>query len=366
LGVYVEASTVTDTGTVTAFGDGVQLKSASAFDNGGVIVSVICGVSTSASKVSNSGTITGGIYGVKLLNHSTLVNGGSIGGGSVGVLATASTVTNSGTMTGGTFAVELKEDSVLNILSGAVFQGAVTGDGTGYLDLSGSTAGMLNMGGSFSGFEHIAFGSAAWTLGGTTKELAAHQTISGFATGDTIVLENFSARTASFGAAGLVLNGATTLELQGAFSTTSFALTDAGGNTTIALATAASASFITSVGSSGADTLTALGSGVTLNGGPGVDTLIGYAGFGTNFSGTEAGLNHVKLLYFGGADLIDISNLGTAGTSLAYTGSSTAGTLSISASGVGVVDTITFSSGSSLSAALFHISGDGHGGIYIG
>ena len=48
------------------------------------------------------------------------------------------------------------------------------------------------------------------------------------------------------------------------------------------------------------------------------------------------------------------------------TGTATAGTLNISETGVGLVDSITLASGTNLSSALFHMSADGHGGTYFG
>jgi hypothetical protein len=70
--------------------------------------------------------------------------------------------------------------------------------GGGVLNLAGTTAGRLDMGSSFTGFSQINFGSAAWTLGGTTADLANGQTISGLSHGDTIDLEGLAATTLSF------------------------------------------------------------------------------------------------------------------------------------------------------------------------
>jgi Ca2+-binding RTX toxin-like protein len=129
--------------------------------------------------------------------------------------------------------------------------------------------------------------------------------------------------------------------------------------------TLAARPFITAIGGPGDDTITAMAAQQTLTGGAGIDTLIGYGGFGDTFLDTAAGLNGDTIQYFGGSDLIDISNLGTSAIT-SYNGSDSAGTLSISVSGQGVVDTITFTSGTNLTALLSHVTGDGHGGIYIG
>ena len=152
-----------------------------------------------------------------LLSNATLSSGGTVsvaGGGtargaSTGLTAIAGTITNGGTISGSTYAVDITDDSTLNILAGAVFEGKVQDDGTGTLNLAGATAGTLDLGGSFSGFEHITFGSAAWTLEGTTSELANGETISGLAGGDALVLDSFAATAASYiSGTGLVLSNA--------------------------------------------------------------------------------------------------------------------------------------------------------------
>jgi hypothetical protein len=156
----------------------------------------------------------------------------------------------------------------------------------------------------------------------------------------------------------LTTGGNATLNANDSFLTVSLA---AASNLTLS-----AQSFITAIGSAGNDTITALAAQQTLSGGAGVDTLIGYSGFGDTFLDTTAGLNGDTIQYFGGNDLIDITNLARAGASFTYAGNATAGTLSISQAGLGVVDTITFTSGTNLSASLFHMVSDGHGGTYLG
>jgi hypothetical protein len=163
-------------------------------------------------------------------------------------------------------------------------------------------------------------------------------------------------------------NGSATLNITGGGNATlnagdEFLTVSLSSATNLALAPM---SFITAIGSSGNDTITALAAQQTLTGGAGIDTLIGYAGFGDTFQDTTSGLNGDTIQYFGGNDLIDITNLARAGASISYSGTSAAGTLSVSESGLGVVSTITLTSGTNLSAALFHLSSDGHGGTYIG
>jgi hypothetical protein len=191
---------------------------------------------------------------------------------------------------------------------------------------------------------------------------AASQSVS-TGTGNTVI----EATAAQAGAA-IVNNGNATLDI----TTGGTASLNAGDEfLTVSLSSATNLtlspmSFITAIGSSGNDTITALAAQQTLTGGAGVDTLIGYAGFGDTFQDTISGLNGDTIQYFGGNDLIDITNLARAGASISYAGTSTAGTLSVSESGLGVVSTITLTSGTNLSAALFHLSSDGHGGTYIG
>jgi hypothetical protein len=69
---------------------------------------------------------------------------------------------------------------------------------SGQLTLGGNKRGELKMDGSFAGFDEYSFGGAAkWTLEGNLDELATDETINGFSSGDTIILEDFLA-TGSF------------------------------------------------------------------------------------------------------------------------------------------------------------------------
>jgi hypothetical protein len=185
-----------NTGTISSSKFGIATNGSS-ITNYGLINCSYAGIFTDAARVTNCGTIHGGSYGIFAEFGGTLTNTGFIYGGE-GIYAYNSvTITNSGTIAGGT-AVQLAKHSTLNVLAGAVFQGAVTDDGTGALTLAGSAAGTLDMGGSFSGFKNISIGTAAWTLEGTTGELANGQVIAGFTLGDAVVLEGFAATYASF------------------------------------------------------------------------------------------------------------------------------------------------------------------------
>ena len=264
-GVAANASTVTNNGYITAGSNPVFAKYSTVTNNGiisgydiGTFTYPTNGNSTTVfarnSTVINSSTGLiegGGSYdGVDAL-FGTVTNSGTIRGrngvgaadstvtnsGTIyshyfyGVSAeNGSTVTNSGTISGGRGAVFTRYNSTLNVLSGAVFDGKVRDDGTGVLLLGGAKPGTLDMGGSFTGFENISFGSATWTLEGTTGELASGETISGFAFGDTIDLDGFTATSETYvSGTGLELGNGTsevTIGLAGNFSGDSFSFSD--------------------------------------------------------------------------------------------------------------------------------------------
>jgi hypothetical protein len=89
------------------------------------------------------------------------------------------------------------------------------------------------MGTSFSGFGTIGFATgSSWTLEGGVSALAAGQSITGFTTSDTIVLDGFAGTSGSFAAGeGLVLSdGAATetLGIAGSFTTADFTVQTVG------------------------------------------------------------------------------------------------------------------------------------------
>jgi Hint domain len=186
------------------------------FESGGIVSNAATGV------------ITGKYAGVYMYN-GTIINAGTISGGRSG------------------YAVGFRGvgANLLEVEVGAVFTGRVAGsdgaDNTLELGSSGS-AGMLDMAGSFSGFQTIQFDSgAAWRLGGKTTALAGGQIIAGFTEGDTLVLDGFTATGETFtNDVGLVLSYAhsgktayVTLDIQGSFTTSEFHFTELGSNTDI-------------------------------------------------------------------------------------------------------------------------------------
>jgi hypothetical protein len=94
------------------------------------------------------------------------------------------------------------------------------------------------MGISFIGFDAISFiGGSTWRLEGSRQELAAGQTISGFAVDDTLVLDGFAAISDTYVTGiGLELSNGShmvTLDIAGSFSKGNFSVARGFGNTTI-------------------------------------------------------------------------------------------------------------------------------------
>ena len=138
-------------------------------------------------------------------------------------------------------------------------------------------------------------------------------------------------------------------------------------NDNIANATPASAATpngMRFVGSAGPDTLSATGPGQILTGGAGVDTLVGYSGYGDIFSDTAAGLDGDTIINFGGSDVIDVTDLLPAATKpLAYVDHGGSGTLSVTDG----TQSASINFAGSYSARNFTLLGtDGHGGTLIG
>src|SRR5580700_10537004 len=177
--------TITSAGsiTTTASGDAVSGGSGTIWQiiNAGTISGTIGSSSagiylqSAGSTVQNTGKIYGATAGIWLQDGGDVTNGatglitatGSYGvyiGGGPGV------VTNAGTITGGWYAVDFATSSSANLLTvdpGAMFNGAVNGNG-GVLELTAGSGSIGLIGSSaFSGFETLSDdGSALWTLTG--------------------------------------------------------------------------------------------------------------------------------------------------------------------------------------------------------
>ena len=116
--------------------------------------------------------------------------------------------------------------------------------------------------------------------------------------------------------------------------------------------------FVTADGSSGSDTITAGAANQTLIGGAG-DKLIGYSGFGDSFMGTAVALDGDIIKDFGGSDVIYLTDVDESSVSLKYSGSTTAGKLTVS-DGVHTA-AIDLTAGTGFSLSAFTPSADGTG-----
>jgi Hint domain len=226
---------------IGAFGGiGVQVV-AGALQNYGTIVggagnSGGRGVDANAGTVTNSGTIIGGAAaypgtggaGVWFHGAGTLIDGGFIGHGGKGTTAiyfgnAARLILGPEAQINGSVSAASTFSHVLEL---------ATGSGIGTIAGLGSTV---------AGFNTIAFDrSADWFIGGNTAGLAAGETITGFAYGDTIELTNFVSTHHSFNSSGLILAAAGTAEtlgIVGTFSSGDFYVTNDGTNSFIELIT---------------------------------------------------------------------------------------------------------------------------------
>jgi hypothetical protein len=161
---------------------------------GGAGVWLTGGSFTNAGLVEGANAGPGGFYsspgGTGLyLTGATATNAGTIIGGAEGMGSIASGGAPGAAVVFGSAAATLVVDP------GAVFSGSVVANTSAgdTLELgAGTGAGILaGLGGTITGFGTIAFDAGApWTLLGTAPALAAGQSITGFAMGDTIDLQN--------------------------------------------------------------------------------------------------------------------------------------------------------------------------------
>jgi hypothetical protein len=206
------------------------------------------GISAStAVSIINTGTINGVETGISLAAGGGVFSAGEIGatGSYYSYVYNSPAITNNKSIVTHGPATALYNAAgalTLSVAPGAAFYGAVADKpGNGVLDLAASaTAGTLDIA-SFSGFSSIAFSqNAIWSLEGSTAQLAAGEIISGFTTGDTIVLDNLSATMAGYyPGLGLLLHDASgfpMLDVTGNFTTGDFIVSNDGTNTTIAAA----------------------------------------------------------------------------------------------------------------------------------
>lgn len=254
-----------ETGGTISAAAGVYLYGADTVTNqiGGTIAGIAIGVDGAArfgvsTTIDNAGlieatgsafSINGTIYpatGMVLAGSGIIDNTASgtiAGAGGVGILGAYGTLINAGLIEGssGTAVLFSGANDRLILDAGARFAGAIHDNGTyGALELaSGSSAGSFDMGGTVSGFNSITFDNgAAWTLEGNYAELGNPNgvAINGFAAGDTLVLDGFTATSDTFTAGVLTLSNGTsteTLYLPSVPPATAFSITDVTAGTQI-------------------------------------------------------------------------------------------------------------------------------------
>ncbi|GAA5266595.1 hypothetical protein ACOSOMT5_P3024 [Acidiphilium sp. MT5] len=228
IGVDVSGSaTLTDNGTIVGGsggtgGNGVKFEASDAGNGGGGGV----GVYLNGGVLINSGAIIGGDGGLGGLGSGTGTNGLN---GSVGA------------------AVEFGSlPGTLIVNAGASFVGAVIANSTvsDILEFASSATAnqVVEIGSQFTGFRDLSFATnATWSIGGTYTAFDSGQVITGFAPGDTLVLDGFAANTSDvtyINGVGLELTNGTnviTLDIAGNFTTSDFIIADPPASTTISL-----------------------------------------------------------------------------------------------------------------------------------
>lgn len=261
---------------------------------------------------------------------TTVVNVASVAGGSITIIgANNSDTINLGngtdTVTVGSF------DEVINggsgtdifIVNASTIKAAIHGgSGTNLLDVTGG--GTVKMGTNLTG--HFASVDLSGTGYVFTADTQAGLAILAGAGSDMITVGAASQSVSGAGAGTVVHVDASTLNAGVLISNVSSAsvleitnggtATLNGGDTglTVDLDKAAHLNlgglgFITAVGEASGAIITAGGANQTLSSAVGGDSLIGYTGFGDNFSGTLAGMSGDKITNFGGSDVLHLTNL---------------------------------------------------------
>ncbi len=262
IGVAVYKASLTNSGSIVSADIGVKLASgvmnnlksgainAASFGiqefggsltNYGTVYGATAGGSITSGSLANFGVITGATYGVGDYG-ANVTNYGLIAGPSYGMKVSRANVSNGGTISGGLDAIA-GSFITLTVDPGAVFIGKVVDEnGKGLLKLAGAGLGSLGgIGSQIAGFKEISFAAGPqWSIEGNESGLTSVDTVSilGFAEGDTIVLDGFSASSDLYiKNTGLELSGGgntVTLDIAGNFSTSSFLVTESANQTTIA------------------------------------------------------------------------------------------------------------------------------------
>ncbi len=123
------------------------------------------------------------------------------------------------------------------------------------------------------------------------------------------------------------------------------------GSNTIAVSTA---SLVTAAASSQLTFLSPAAAG---------QSLVGSQTFGDEFQAVSGNLNGDTISYFGGNDVIDLTDMGFAGVSGTFSGTATGGTLTIANGSHSAA--MTLIDGTNYSPGAFTLVGDGHGGTSV-
>ena len=270
-------ASVVNAGQITASGtsnDAIRLSAGGSVSNAAtaVIQAVFYGIDVygGAGNVANAGRITDSGAFVSAID---LHAGGTVNNAASSTIMAAyhaiytqggGTVTNAGTIgvTGANMiAIDLHGGAANRLVvdPGAVFEGVVDGGNavgsavTSTLELAAGSGTLDGIGSLVTHFGAIALDSGAqWQLDGSVAGLAAGQTISGFTTGDTLVLTGVTLTEVGLAGGVLTLSGGTTLDLPGA---TYARVSDVGTNTVITACFAAGTSVLTATGPRAVETL---------------------------------------------------------------------------------------------------------------
>jgi hypothetical protein len=227
---------------------GVTMASGYLF-NANHISGGLIGVYQAAGRFTNDGVVSYSVLGAAF-GTVAATNAGAIIGSDIGVMIAGGELTDTGIITGGRYAVEGLDAFTLALTAGARLTGKVVDQsGDGLLVLENNGAGTVaGLGTSFNGFSTIDItAGAAWTLEGNAAGVASGQRINGFAAGDTLIIDGFSAISQTMNDTGVTLNGATgslTLDLRNNSMQQYVSITSADGNTTITTAPDGSRSII--------------------------------------------------------------------------------------------------------------------------
>lgn len=218
------SATVINSGTIDTGGTAINLVGSFSIAGSGIIRNYGLIETTGSSEIS--GDVTFHPAAIVIDPGTTLLNAGTIIGVNDGIFG-AGTIIDNGLIVGAN-AIDFSTAAARLILEpGASIVGAINnanpnGD---VLELAqGSGAGAFDLGATVSGFGTIEFDAgASWSLSGAVQEFDQGQTITGFALGDTLTLEGFSASSDSYvTGTGLELGGGVTLDLAGDFATNGF------------------------------------------------------------------------------------------------------------------------------------------------